>query len=263
MSDESPQEKGKDPALHASAIPQSSTLIAGLLIIAVGVVLLLDQEGIVSLSQILRYWPVILIVVGLAKLIRGRDSQGQVVGAGLVFFGLLFQFSSLGFRHFELSHIWPLIVIAGGVWVLWAPARTRGPSNAPPSILNRTMVLWKRATGDTTQGEINAVHVLGGGESRITSRNFRGGKLVAIFGGFKVDMSEAEMDGNEAVIDLVAFFGGGEFVIPRSWEVSVRGAGLFGGYGDETRHALADPGAPRKTLVIRGTWTFGGFNVKN
>jgi hypothetical protein len=76
-------------------------------------------------------------------------------------------------------------------------------------------------------------------------------------------MSEAEMEGEEAVIDLVAFFGGGEFIIPRTWEVSVRGTGLFGGHGDETRHLPSEPGKPRKTLIIRGSWMFGGFNIKN
>jgi len=239
--------------LPLSTKDRHSTLIAGLLIIAFGVLLLLDQEGIVPISHVLRFWPLILIVPGLVKLFQGRTTEERVFGAVLVFFGLLFQFSALGFRHFEFSHLWPLIIIVAGAWILYSP----------PRIMHKPVVLFKGLTADQSQGEINSVNVLGGGESRITSRNFRGGKLVAVFGGFKLDMSEAEMEGEEAVIDLLAFFGGGEFVIPRTWEVSVRGTGLFGGHGDETRHVPPEPGKPRKTLIIRGSWMFGGFNIKN
>jgi predicted membrane protein len=241
--------------LSLSQKDRHSTLIAGLLIIAFGVLLLLDQEGIVPLSHVLRFWPLILIVPGLVKLLGGRTTEERVFGVVLVFFGLLFQFSALGFRHFEFSHIWPLIIIAAGAWILYSPPKVQ--------VMSKPIVLFKGLAGNPSEGEINSVNVLGGGESRITSRNFRGGKLVAVFGGFKLDMSEAEMEGDEAVIDLVAFFGGGEFIIPRTWEVSVRGTGLFGGHGDETRHIPPEPGKPRKTLIIRGSWMFGGFNIKN
>jgi len=258
MSEEQPQDRRKEPTvkiamgLSLGEKDGHSTLIGGLLVIAVGVLLLLDQEGIIPLSHILRFWPLILIVPGLVKLFQGRVPEERVFGGVLVFLGLLFQFSALGFQHFEFRHIWPLLVIVAGVWVLFSPSKQRRPN-----LFTRMMA---PASSDA---EINLVNVFGGGESRITSRNFRGGKLVAFFGGFKVDMSDAEMEGNEAVIELVAFFGGGEFVIPRSWEISVRGTGLFGGYGDETRHLPPDPSAPKKTLVIRGTWMFAGFNVKN
>lgn len=257
MSEERREDEGTKVVvgLSLSEKDRHSTLIAGLLIIAFGVLLLLDQEGIVPLSHVLRFWPLILIVPGLVKLLQGHTTAERVFGVVLVFFGLLFLFSSLGFRHFEFSHIWPLIIIAAGAWILYSPPKMH--------VINKPVVLFKGLAGNPEEGEINSVNVLGGGESRITSRNFRGGKLVAVFGGFKLDMSEAEMEGEEAVIDLVAFFGGGEFIIPRTWEVSVRGTGLFGGHGDETRHLPPEPGKPRKTLIIRGSWMFGGFNIKN
>lgn len=250
--------------LSLSTKDRHSTLIAGLLIIAFGVLLLLDQEGIVPLSHVLRYWPLILIVPGLVKLLQGHTTEERVFGVVLIFFGLLFLFSALGFRHFEFSHIWPLIIIAAGAWILYSPPKMGKPVvlfDKPGAFVAGRFL--SGLAGSPSQGEINSVNVLGGGESRITSRNFRGGKLVAVFGGFKLDMSEAEMEGEEAVIDLVAFFGGGEFIIPRTWEVSVRGTGLFGGHGDETRHLPPEPGKPRKTLIIRGSWVFGGFNIKN
>jgi predicted membrane protein len=255
MSEERREGEGPKVVVGLTLNPKDrhSTLIAGLLIIAFGVLLLLDQEGIVPVTHVLRFWPLILIVPGLVKLFQGRTTEERVFGTALVFFGLLFLFSALGFRHFEFSHLWPLIIIAAGAWILYSP----------PKIMHKPVVLFKGLTADQSQGEINSVNVLGGGESRITSRNFRGGKLVAVFGGFKLDMSEAEIEGEEAVIDLVAFFGGGEFIIPRTWEVSVRGTGLFGGHGDETRHLPPEPGKPRKTLIIRGSWMFGGFNIKN
>jgi predicted membrane protein len=256
MNDERPQDETRDRkavvvGLSLSDKDRHSTLIGGLLVIGFGVLLLLDQEGIISFEHVLRFWPLLLIVPGLVKLFQGRVAEERVLGAVLTFFGLLFLFSALGFRHFEFRHLWPLVVIALGAWMLFAP-----PKELRPRMIGRLLSMA------SSESELNSINVFGGGESRITSRNFRGGKLVAFFGGFKLDMSEADMEGNEAVIDLTAFFGGGEFIIPRAWEISVRGTGLFGGFGNETRH-FPESGAPKKTLVIRGTWVFGGFNVKN
>ncbi|MGH9454836.1 MAG: LiaF domain-containing protein, partial [Terriglobia bacterium] len=114
-----------------------------------------------------------------------------------------------------------------------------------------------------SSAEINQVNFFGGGEFRITSQDFRGGKMLNVCGGFKLDLTEAGLQGNEAVIDVSALFGGGEIIVPRDWEVSIRGTAFFAGYNDETRRNPPGPGQSKKTLVIKGVWIFGGINVKN
>ena len=89
-----------------------------------------------------------------------------------------------------------------------------------------------------------------------------GGNLLAFFGGFKIDLSRAEIEGERTVLDATAIFGGGEIIIPEWWKVSVEGLGIFGGYVDKTRH-VPRPDRPVKTVVVRGAAIFGGIEVKS
>ena len=66
-----------------------------------------------------------------------------------------------------------------------------------------------------------------------------------------------------AVIALNAIFGGAEIRIPENWELVMRGAGIFGGYSDETVHPNSTEFPNPKRLVLKGAAVFGGINVKN
>ena len=95
------------------------------------------------------------------------------------------------------------------------------------------------------------------------SKNFKGGSLFAVFGGYKIDLTHAEMEGDRAVINASAVFGGGQIRVPENWQVSAQGAGIFGAYEDKTRHFQPDPTKPSKTLVIKGVAMFGGIEIRN
>jgi predicted membrane protein len=226
--------------------------LVGLAIIAIGVILLLDQEGIVRAWELWKYWPIILVVVGLVQMFRSERMPDRLWGVVELLFGIVFQLDYLGYRRFQFSHIWPLLVIGAGLWVLYAAFRQERPRHS-----------WSNLTGSDPQFDLNRVDVLGGGKVRVNTRNFRGGRWVAIFGGSQLDFSEADMEGTEAALEIAAIFGGGEIIVPRTWQVVVTGLALFGGHNDETRPPLEVPAGPRKKLIIRGAWIFGGFNIKN
>lgn len=97
---------------------------------------------------------------------------------------------------------------------------------------------------------------------RITSRRFRYGKISAVFGGFHIDFTGADMEGNQAVLQIEAVFGGGEIRVPPTWRVSITGHEVAGAIVDETT-ALPDAAAPAKLLIIHGTTVFGGVVIKN
>jgi hypothetical protein len=83
-----------------------------------------------------------------------------------------------------------------------------------------------------------------------------------MFGGFELDLSQADIAGDQAVIDSTVLFGGGEIRVPRTWTVIVKGIGIFGGYSDETTQETV-PGVPSKTLIVKGLAVFGGVGIKN
>lgn len=97
---------------------------------------------------------------------------------------------------------------------------------------------------------------------RITTQHFRYAKLSAVFGGFHLDFTMAEMEGNQAVILIDAVFGGGEIRVPPSWRVTIDAHAFGGAFMDET-YARPDATAPAKTLIIRGSTVFGGVVIKN
>ena len=85
-----------------------------------------------------------------------------------------------------------------------------------------------------------------------------------MFGGIELDLWQAEIEGDAAVLHIDAIFGGVELRVPDTWVVSSEGQGIFGGYSDSThQRPPTDPAQPRKTLVIRGAAVFGGVEIRN
>ena len=103
------------------------------------------------------------------------------------------------------------------------------------------------------------VAVFGGVDRRITSQDFRRTGCTAIFGGCKIDLRDAQMQGEEATLDTYAIFGGVEVRVPEDWEVVNRGVAILGGVSEQRRHS----GSGSKTLYVQGAALFGGVTVKN
>ncbi|MBZ5694991.1 MAG: cell wall-active antibiotics response protein [Acidobacteriia bacterium] len=125
----------------------------------------------------------------------------------------------------------------------------------------------------TSEPRLNLVNVFWGGRRRYVTKNFLGGEVVSIFGGFDIDLTEADIQGPETHIEIVTIFGGGEIRVPANWEVVLENVGIFGGASDRTRHpeppsqspsgSGSPAGPPPKKLIIKGVSIFGGLNVKN
>ena len=224
-------------------------LIPGAIILAVGIIFLLDSLGYVRARHFLQFWPMILIFVGISKITR-RDSR--IWGALVLLFGIFLQLSELGIGHFSWGQFWPLLLIAGGAMAMWSAIQARR--------------LMPTASSDTTdpRDTLDESAIFGGIEKRLNSREFRGGRLQAIFGGIELDLRDADMVDNEAVIHANAIFGGIEMRVPETWFVATRGQGVFGGFSDSTRFSPpADPEKPKKTLIVLGTSLFGGVEIRN
>ena len=103
------------------------------------------------------------------------------------------------------------------------------------------------------------VAVFGGVDRRIATQDFRRAGCTAIFGGCKIDLRDAQMQGSEAVLDTYAIFGGVEVRVPEDWEVVNRGVAILGGISEHRRHS----GSASKTLYVQGAAVFGGVEVKD
>ncbi len=216
-------------------------VIGGVVFIVVGLFLLLEKLGFVPSGFVIHFWPSIFIVIGLVKIVY---AGGRPTGAILIALGVLLQLNEMGITHFHFWDLWPVLIIVAGVGMLW-------------------QALVKEKPAVSANPQFDAFYVFGGGDRQVNTKDFKGGNLFAVFGGYKVDFAHADMEGDQAVLEANAVFGGGEIRVPENWLVSMQGVGIFGAYEDKTRHFQPDASRPTKTLIIRGVAIFGGIEVKN
>jgi hypothetical protein len=87
---------------------------------------------------------------------------------------------------------------------------------------------------------------------------FRGGTVTTWFGGGELDLREARLDPAGATLHVSALFGGGNLVVPESWNVETNVIGI-GGIGDGRPRVDRPADAP--TLHVEGTAIFGGWGI--
>ena len=225
----------------------SGQVIVGAGIILLGLLLLLDNLGVLDARDFTQFWPVILIVLGLLSLLQPVKPGSRIWGAILLFLGVVFLLRTMGLAYLHMRDVWPIILLIVGVGLIWGSS-TRSRS-----------AIRKEAAGAPDSYIVGSA-ILGGFSRSSNAKDFRGGDLTAIMGGCEIDLRLAEMQGDEAVINTFAFWGGIEIKVPQSWSVHVRGTPILGGFGDETLQP-SQPGAKR--LVLTGTAIMGGVEVRN
>ena len=151
-------------------------LILGMAIAALGLLFTLDNLDILDARDYLRYWPVVLIVVGLVHIAQARTAAGMFGGAIWIVVGAALLGNRLDYlRHEPLG----LLAVAAGarrrLRIVWQAVSTDAPG---------------QRSGDDS-AIVSAVAVMGGFDRRSTSTEFRGGELTAFMGGGKLDLREA------------------------------------------------------------------------
>jgi predicted membrane protein len=221
-------------------------IFAGLLIIVIGVIFLLGSLDKIDVGDLISdYWPMILIAVGLWHLLAHNFRQ---VGTGLILITvgsvfMLIEWGVLGTNFWSV--FWPILIIAVGLWILLKP-RFKGYAGKIPEI---------------KENDLDAFVIFAGIKRRVESKEFRGGKATAMFGGIELDFYEAKLVGNQATIDLTAMFGGIDVRVPRTWKVIVDSHAILGGVDDKHRPDSTDK--IEATLFIKATAIFGGIDIKN
>ncbi|HUP03476.1 MAG TPA: DUF5668 domain-containing protein [Bryobacteraceae bacterium] len=231
-----------------------------IVLIGVGVLFLLGNLNLVPSLNWFDFWPVILIILGAIKL--AEVPNGGNLSSGMILFGIgaIFLAGNMHLLPFAVWDLWPLILIWIGVSLLFQRSRWpvfhdwQGWSGwAGPGV--------ETGAAGAPAGGLNLTAVFSGGKRRIVTDDFRGGLISAVFGGFELDLRKCSMKTDSAVLKIDAVFGGVELKIPQDWYADVQGAGVFGGYSDETMHPPIGPGTKR--LILKGGAVFGGVVVKN
>jgi predicted membrane protein len=245
----------------------------GTLVVLLGIALLLSQMGIVDADKIVRLWPLLLIWAGLGRVFEFRRSpQRAIWGVFVILVGVMLQLDQLNIFVFHLHTIWPIFVIGGGLMIVWQSLLPRprlpNPPDSPNPNAGATANWFDYFQGrfhmDSNSSDLNAIAVLGGVQRNITTKNFRGGRVTAILGGVELDFSDADIEGDEAILDVSSLMGGVEIRVPDTWNVTIETVAFLAGSSDERRRAPNPaPGVVPKHLIIRGATILAGIEVKN
>jgi predicted membrane protein len=226
-------------------------VILGALIVALGVIFLLDNFDIVRGREIIRYWPVLLIAFGVSKLVDPGRSRSRLVGFIFTFVGAALLADRMYILNFHLWDWWPLIIVIIGGTMIWRSLQREGSlSTGAPR------------PGDPADGSrtVSGMAFMGGLRRTCNSKDFRGGELTAIMGGCEIDLRECVIKEEYAVLDMFAFWGGIEVKVPGEWTVVIEGTPLLGGFDDKTRPPL---GGDARRLIIKGHAIMGGVEISN
>lgn len=213
-------------------------VVAGLLFVTLGVILLLDQIGVVADAGaiIAAWWPLAIVLVGLGQAtLSPRNPSGGLVVAAIGGVLLLWSLDVVD----SLALLLPLLLIALGIWLI--AGRIRTPAGA-----------------EQLAGHVSVTTVFGDRQLEGARGPFLGGDVTTVFGDVDLDLRHTEVDG-EATLQTTTVFGDVDLVVPAHWQIKVTGPQIFGDV-HVAEATGAEPDGP--VLVLRMVTVFGDVDVR-
>lgn len=219
----------------------------GILFIAAGTLFLLDKMQVLNFGDVAsKFWPLILIMVGLSTLFGSRF-RNFFAGSLILLLGVLFQLSALGVLKEGVWHYtWPVVLILIGIWVLFKPSVRRGRYQTSSTVTN---------------DRLDVSLIMTGIKQRVVSKAFTGGDVSTVMGSANLDLTECTIAGEKAVITVSTVMGGVGLRIPKNWKLLVDASPIMGGVEDRTSQ-LPD-GQTVATLEVKVSAVMGGVEIEN
>jgi predicted membrane protein len=223
----------------------------GVLVIAAGLLLLARNTGLLNhtVARIVFSWEMLLIAIGVINIFWRQSFWSGVILIGLGGFFLLVNFYHMPFSTWKL--FFPALIILIGIQMITGASHFRKRFAKQP--------MFNHNIGN--EDFFEDIAIFGGGERKVVTPNFKGGRMVAAFGGSKIDLSHSSVSvGEKPIIEVVCIFGGTALLVPADWNVKMEVFNIFGGYVDKRITSIVDP---NKTIIIKGVTIFGGGEVKS
>jgi len=246
--------------------PAAPRIILGVFIVLTGIAMMLDQLGVGRVHYyVTRFWPTVVIAIGLARLLRG-NRRGATLSVVLILGGAWLLLNTLGVMTLEpWQFIWPLVLVAVGARIMtgassnsnWRrPADGSTSSSAPPP---------PQAPNPSSPTEVSEhasiFSLLSSSRRRWGRTTFRSAETTCILGGCELDLRDAMLgaDGT-AHIETFILMGGLKIFVPPNWTVVTHASPIMGGVNDKTRSVGS---VSTQQLIIDGTVLMGGIEISN
>ena len=245
----------------------NSRIWSGLILVLVGLIFFLENSGI-NIPDWIISWHTGLIIIGLFVGFK-RNFQG-VAWLVMILIGGYFTLEEIARVDFSKYYFAVALMILG-LWLIlkpksnfknrdrWKQKFTHTEPSLVSPVVNDSSTVDPLIDGSDI---LDSVNVFGGSHQTVYSKNFKGGEIVAVFGGCDVNLTQADFNGT-IILEIVAVFGGAKIIVPAGWQVKSEITAVFGGLDD--KRAIAPPTGTeeRKLLIIRGLALFGGVDIRN
>lgn len=235
-------------------MPDNSSLdkrvLLGGILIFLGGIFLLDTMDVLHFrfAYVVFSWPFIMLVIGLFVLI---NTEKKFLGGVLSGIGALFLIPRIFPEiDYDSGIIIPIFLIILGAYIILKRRKAD-----PASVFNSD-------SSRVNKDKIDDVSIFGGGTKIISSSNFQGGNVTAIFGGSEINLMNCQLADGDNVLDVLCVFGGTTVIVPKEWNVVINVTSILGGFSNK---AIRNPSIvidQSKTLHIKGLAMFGGGEVK-
>ncbi|HVQ40717.1 MAG TPA: DUF5668 domain-containing protein [Vicinamibacterales bacterium] len=238
----------------------SPRVVVGLLIVAFGLALTLDELGVMEAGELIHYWPFGILAVGVANVLD-RDRSKKTLGWIMTAVGTLLVLEN--FLHFNIDiwRFWPLAIVVFGLLIVYRSMRPRpegveGPGYTIGGGTSSSNALPSKA--GSLEQVISDFVMWSGIQRRVASPAFKRADLTAIMGGIELDLRQAGTENGQAVIDVFVLWGGIEIIVPPDWAVSNEITPIMGGAEDGSTGTQQS----KHRLVVKGVVIMGGVDIK-
>ncbi len=233
-----------------------NALAAGFIFIAIGVLILLRNLGVIDsgLYRILISWQMLIIVLGVWSMCR-RHLVSGVILAGIGVFFMIPKLAPIGIGWGSI--FWPFVFILLGVIVIVHLFRPSGYFH------KRGHGSWQSAPMENAdnKGFIDVNNSFGSVRHIVLDKVFEGARIRTTFSGTILNLKFSSLAEGETYIDVDMTLSGLEIQVPDGCKVVTDRVAMTMAGIDDKRYYVAAPDESRK-LVIRGNMTLSGIEIK-
>ena len=226
------------------------SIIIGLILIAIGVIIGLNTLNITDINIFFDgWWTLFIIIPSLISLLKFKSVASSLTWFAIGVVLLLCCQDILSF-DLALELLLPIILVAMGLSFIFKNLIGNKVSEKIKEINNRN---------DVSE---NYYSTFSGQNINIEGKAFEGTTLNAVFGGIKLDVSNAIIE-KDIVINASSIFGGIDIIVPEGINIAIKSNSIFGGVDDKRRKAKTEKeNKDGVTIYVNATCLFGGVDIK-
>lgn len=233
-----------------------SRAFLGVLVVVIGILFLLNTTGVADLNRLLDWWPSLIILYGVWRLIanRFRSLFWPIV---LIAIGAFLQLGQLGF-DISWDRYWPVALIAVGILILGGGLRRRSRRRRHSATGPNSSTIIDVDVSTSQDADDDTLHAVVGSQDRIISGDFHGGSINVVMGNGTLDMRDARIVDKPATLEVSVVMGEVKVRVPPDWNTRIANSTQMGDTKD-IRARQNDSDNP--DLIISGSVTMGSLQI--